>query len=158
MPYGLRRSHDAYPCLVIKTSKFVNESGVKCWKHACGGEEFPHTDEPSAVYSQRRDGRAADRRMALKSPFFGPSEMHGPCIAARVKEPYRAAGYRIAGMRPSSLVERTRNTGQRQILRRSAAAVEPWLNMIDVKFRFLPALVKPAVLTAIAGANADGAL
>jgi hypothetical protein len=92
-----------------------------------------------AVHGKRGNRRATMRGQTHASETF-PLEMLRPVIMAWVIESYFFAAVRIKRCLTCSFTERTRDTGQGQILSDRLAACHDRNTMVDVKCRLLSCL------------------
>ena len=100
------------------------------------------------IHAQCRHRRAARRRQS-NNPHALPPEMQPPPFAARIEQRCLLATLRIGRCLSGALPQRTRHTGQRQILQRGFAAGNNRPHVVHVKHRLLSRLRQPAKLTAI---------
>ena len=104
------------------------------------------------VHAEGHDGRPSDCCQADETDSF-PKKVVRPGIASRIEESHLCAGLWIHSGLTGGFAERTRDAGQREILRDGASARLHREDVVDMERGLLAFLRQAAVLAVASGSS-----
>ncbi len=128
---------------------------MRAWECSKACPDLPKHHNGRAIKSKCVAGSASHCCPSRNPPCPRPSKMFIPAIAAWMKKTRDRPSFGIDRVSSRPFLQGTCRTGKRQIGRGCGSAINTWMNVIDMKRRFLRPLRQSTVFAQIASALAD---